>query len=104
MKQIFSSSDGAELGLLKNMLEKAGVHCAEINGQMARTIPSAPFQAELWVENEADYPAAVALIAAWQHPTGAGGVSWTCLQCGERMGSQFDKCWSCGTPRAKAVG
>ena len=102
MKRVFTSSDSAELGLLKNMLLKAGIRCVEINEQMSQTIPSAPFQAELWVENEADYQAAVALLEEWQHPTNATGDSWTCSRCGEKSGSQFSKCWKCGTRRDAA--
>jgi len=103
MKRIFTSPDSAELGLLKNILQKAGVHCVEINEQMAQTIPSAPFQAELWVENETDYPAAVAILEEWQRPTKDAGASWTCSRCGEKLGSQFSKCWKCGTKRDAAV-
>ena len=99
MKRIFTSPDSAEIGLLKNMFGKAGICCMEINEQMARTIPAAPFQAELWVENEADYPAAVALLEEWQHPTHTDGIDWTCSRCGERLGNQFSKCWKCGTKR-----
>jgi len=103
MKRVFTSPDSAELGLLKNVLQKAGIRCVEINDQMARTIPSAPFQAELWVENEADYPAAVAILEEWQRPTQAEGASWTCSRCGEKLGSQFSKCWKCGTKRDAAA-
>jgi hypothetical protein len=102
MKRVFTSPDSAELGLLKNMLEKAGISCVQMNEQMAQMIPSAPFQAELWVENEADYPAAVALLAEWQRPTHADGAAWTCSRCGEKLGSQFSKCWKCGTKREAA--
>jgi hypothetical protein len=99
MKRIFTSLDGAELGLLKNVLLKAGIRCVEINQQMAQVFPTAPFQAELWVENEADYPAAVAILEEWQHPANATGVSWICSRCGELLGDQFAKCWKCGTRR-----
>lgn len=99
MKRIFTSPDSAELDLLKNILEKAGVRCVEINEQMARLIPSAPFQAELWVENDADYQAALALVREWQRPTHDTAASWTCCRCDERLGSQFSKCWKCGTTR-----
>lgn len=99
MKRVFTSPDSAEVGLLKNMLRKAGINCVKINEQMAQVIPSAPFQPELWVENEADYPAAVALLEEWQYPKPATGTDWTCSRCGEQMGSQFSKCWKCGTKR-----
>jgi hypothetical protein len=99
MKRVFTSIDSAEVGLLKNVLQKAGIRCVEKNEQLAQVIPSAPFQAELWVENEADYPAAVALLEAWQHPAAAAGADWTCSRCGEKLESQFSKCWKCGTRR-----
>ncbi|MBE0540026.1 MAG: DUF2007 domain-containing protein [Verrucomicrobia bacterium] len=103
MKRLFTSPDSAELGLLKNMLEKAGIPCVHMNEQMAQMIPSAPFQAELWVENEADYPVAVAILEEWQHPTNAAGAPWICSRCGEKLGSQFSKCWKCGTKREAAL-
>lgn len=99
MKRIFSSPDSAEVGLLKNILEKAGIRCQELNEQMAQTIPTLPFQAELWVVNEADYADAIALMAEWLNPTHTTGSSWVCTRCGEKLGSQFSKCWKCGTRR-----
>jgi len=99
MKRVFTFPDSAEVGLLKNILEKAGIRCVVKNEQMAQMIPSAPFQAELWVEHETDYSAAVALLAEWPRPTHADGVAWTCSRCGEKLGSQFGKCWKCGTHR-----
>ncbi|HTY89076.1 MAG TPA: DUF2007 domain-containing protein [Candidatus Acidoferrum sp.] len=99
MKRVFTSADSAEVGLLKNVLHKAGIPCVEKNEDVAQVFPSAPFQAELWVENEADYPAAVALLEAWQHPAAATGGEWTCARCGEKLESQFIKCWKCGTRR-----
>ena len=102
MKRVFTSPDSTELGLLKNMMQKAGIRCVERNEQMAQTIPSAPFQAELWVENEADYPAAIAFLEGWQRPTNAAGASWTCSRCGETLEGQFSKCWKCGTKRDAA--
>lgn len=99
MKRVFTSSDTAELSLLKNILKQAGIWCVELNEQMAQTIPSAPFQAELWVENEADYPAAIALVEEWQRPITASGPVWTCRRCGQQLGNQFGHCWKCGSRR-----
>jgi len=103
MKRIFSSPDTAEVGFLKNLMEKAGIRCFEKNEQMAQTLPLAPFQAELWVENEADYADATALLREWLHPTHTDGAPWVCSNCGERLGSQFGKCWKYGTPRGIAA-
>ena len=103
MKRIFTSPDSAELGFLKNVLQKANIPCVEINEQMAQTIPSTPFQAELWVEKEEDYAEAAALLEEWLHPTHTTGAAWTCSRCGEQLGSQFSKCWKCGTRRDAAA-
>ena len=99
MKRVFTSPDTAELGFLKNMLNKAGIRCVEINEQMAQTIPSPPFQAELWVENDEVFDEAAALLADWLHPTPTTGALWICSRCGEQLGGQFSKCWKCGTRR-----
>jgi hypothetical protein len=99
MKRLITSPDSAEVGLLKNMLQKAGIPCVEKNEPLAQTIPSAPFHAELWVENDADYQAAADFLADWQQPTAAAGASWLCPRCGELREGQFSKCWKCGTKR-----
>lgn len=103
MKRVFSSPDRAQLGLLRNILEKAGIPCVERNQQMAQTISVAPFQAELWVEQESDYAEASALLKAWVNPTPAPGAGWSCSRCGELLDGQFEKCWKCGTPRRGAA-
>jgi hypothetical protein len=103
MKCIYTSPDLAELGLLKNILQKAGIRCMERNEEVARTIPAAPFQAEVWIENDEDYSRAQALVAEWRHPTRSEGPPWTCSKCGEVLGSQFVKCWKCGTGQHAGV-
>jgi hypothetical protein len=99
MKRVFTSPDSAELGLLKNVLQKAGIRCVERNEMMAQTLPSAAFQAEIWVENEDEYPAALAILEEWRHPTRTTGAPWTCSRCGEKLEDQFSTCWKCGTRR-----
>ena len=101
MKRLITLPDSAELGLLKNMLQKAGIRCVERNEQLAQTIPSAPFHAELWVENDADYQAAAAFLMDWQQPAGEARTAWFCPRCGELREGQFNKCWKCGTHRTE---
>jgi ribosomal protein S14 len=100
MKRLITSPDSAELGLLKNLLSQAGIRCVERNQQIAQTIPAAPFDAELWVESDADYQAATELLADWRHPASATRESWVCPRCGEPREGQFTKCWKCGTNRS----
>ena len=99
MRMIFSSPDTAELELLQNVLEKAGIKSVELNGEMAQEIPALPCQAELWVE-EVDYADASAFVAEWRNPT-TGGTPWVCPRCHRPLESQFTKCWKCGTRRGK---
>ena len=73
MKRLFSSPDAAEVGLLKNILQKAGIQCVEKNEQMANTIPTLPFQAELWVQDE-NFNDAFALMQEWLTPTATGAL------------------------------
>ena len=47
--------ESAELGLLKNMLEEAGIRCALRNEQLSQALPEAPFNVELWVESDDDF-------------------------------------------------
>ena len=101
MKRLFSSPDAAEAGLLKNILQKAGIRCVENNEEMATTIPTLPFQAELWVEDE-NFDDATSLMAEWHNPT-ATGAPWVCSRCGEKLEPQFTKCWKCGTRRDAAA-
>ena len=100
MRCIYTSVDRAEVGLLKNMIHKAGISCVVLNEQMAQMLPALPFVAELWVENEADYLAAAVLVEEWHHPAQGTNVPWDCPRCGERMTVHFGKCWNCGTHKS----
>ena len=100
MKLIISSPDTAEVELLKNVLEKAGIKAVELNGELAQVIPTMPFSAELWVD-EVDYADASAFVAEWRNPT-TSGTPWVCPRCRRQLESQFSKCWKCGTRRDAA--
>jgi len=99
MKQVFTSASTAEVGLLKNILQQAGIGCEERNEEIGQLIPGGPFQAELWVTADEDYEAATALVQEWYEPTRTAQPEWICSRCGERLQGQFMKCWHCGTRR-----
>jgi hypothetical protein len=102
MKKIFSSPDSAELELLRNMLEDAGVLCEVRNGDVSRTFPAPPFYEELWVADE-EYAKATELVTSWAQPTASRAGSWTCPACGERIEAQFSSCWKCGAQRPQVA-
>ena len=62
MKRIFSSADSARAGLIRSLLEAAGIHYEVRNEALAQVAAGLPFEAELWVRDE-DYEAAARLLA-----------------------------------------
>jgi Putative prokaryotic signal transducing protein len=100
MKQAFTLPENAELELLKNMLEEAGIRCALMNQEISQTLPLAPFHVQLWVENDDDVPRAQELCHAWLNPPPGAKGAWACANCGQGLQGQFDSCWRCGTTRA----
>jgi hypothetical protein len=67
MKLLFSSPSEPEVGLLKCVLEDAGIACEVRNESTHSTLPGAAFQPELWVLEDADYAKARELLDGWQH-------------------------------------
>jgi hypothetical protein len=58
MKQAFSSPDSAGIGLAQSILDAAGIACEVRNDGVSKSVPGAPFNAELWVLRDADYEVA----------------------------------------------
>ncbi len=55
MKLLFSSPNAPEVGVLKGLLDEAGIACEVRNESTATNLPGAEFQPEIWVLNENDY-------------------------------------------------
>jgi hypothetical protein len=92
MKQILNLPESAELDLLENMLEEAGIPCELRNERLSQALPAMPFNVELWIANDDDFPRAQELCQAWLNPPpGVSGI-WACAQCGQRLRGQFDSC------------
>lgn len=77
MKQVFTLPQTAELELLKNMLEEAGIPCALRNEQLSQAFPATPFNVELWVANDDDFPRAQELCQ---------GLAPSPARCNRRLG------------------
>ena len=99
MKQISLLPQGPELEMLKSMLEDAGVQCLIKNEQLSQVFPATPFNVELWVANDEDFPRAQELCQAWLNPPRGAAGTWACAKCEQRLGDQFDSCWKCGAKR-----
>ena len=103
MKLVFSSPDSSQVGLLKSMLDEAGIPCLIRNEAVSRAIPIALFQPELCVMNDEDYPRAHDLCERWRHPSSTVPASWICPKCGEKIEGQFSSCWNCGAEQVATV-
>jgi len=72
MKQLFSSPNSAEVGLLKSRLESAGIPCELRNEFLTQAMPGASFDSELWVLDDEHFREASELLAAWKRPVPPG--------------------------------
>ena len=72
MKQLFSSPNSVEIGLLRDRLEAAGIACEMRNEFLSPAMPGAPFDPELWVLNDVQFAEASDLLAAWRAPSPSG--------------------------------
>jgi hypothetical protein len=66
MKILFSSPSEPEVGLLKSVLDEAGVACEIRNENTHPNLPGAAFQPEIWVVNDEDYAEACEVRDAWR--------------------------------------
>jgi hypothetical protein len=99
MKRIATSSNSAELGLLKSRLEAQDIPCHIRNEQVSQAIPTTAFAAELCVLRDEDYARAIGLCEAWKQTSSDNQQPWTCPKCAEKLEGQFASCWKCGTAR-----
>jgi Putative prokaryotic signal transducing protein len=99
VKRVFRHDSVTEVGLLRGLLEHAGITCITKNEALAGALGEIPFlecQPELWVVDDADRARAEAIIAA-HYERSPAHADWTCRRCGEKNEGQFSACWRCGT-------
>ena len=100
MKRLFRSSTMSEVGLLRGLLEQAGIACLIKNERLSGALGDIPFlecEPELWVLQDDDMPKAKRILAEHEAPPDATS-QWRCSHCGEMVDGQFGACWQCGTP------
>jgi hypothetical protein len=101
MEKVFASNNSAEVGLLKNLLEKNGISCVIRNEQLSMLSGAIPFTEcypELWVLNDEDSTRAKELLRGWRSTETPDRDSWVCPSCVEKIEGQFTACWKCGEP------
>ena len=63
MKQVYSSGDGAQVGLMQSILDSADIPCEVRNDAVSQVMIGAPFQPELWILRDEDYDEAKQVIS-----------------------------------------
>jgi Putative prokaryotic signal transducing protein len=98
----FNIGQNAQVGLLQELVEKAGIPCVTRNDHLSTASGAIPFTEcypELWILNDEDCPKARELLDRWLTPEDQGAGSWVCPNWGEKIEGQFTSCWKCGTLR-----
>ena len=102
MQRVFCDSDLVLSGLVRSVLETAGIHCLVRNQYLTGALGELPVNEcwpQVWVVSDDDAPRALRLIAQTLPRDGAHGECWTCPDCGEQLEAQFGQCWQCGAWR-----
>jgi predicted RNA-binding Zn-ribbon protein involved in translation (DUF1610 family) len=84
-----------------NILSDAGISCELRNrfiGAASGEIPPDQVSPQLWVIDDQDYPAALALLKELRRSPNL--PSWKCPNCGQVLEGQFYQCWNCQTERS----
>ena len=104
MKRLFTFNVGqiAQIGLLKDLLEKSFIPCVTRNEYLSIASGEIPFTEcypELWILNDEDYPRAKEVLDRWLAPQLETPGLWLCAHCEEEIEDQFASCWKCGAQR-----
>ena len=100
MKRLMRSASVGEIGLVRGLVERAGIKCITKNEQLAGALGEIPFlecEPELWVVHDEDLERAQQILAAHNAPA-ESRAQWRCDHCGELNEGQFGACWQCGNP------
>jgi hypothetical protein len=103
MKMLFTSMNRTEVGMLRSIIEEAGIEFEVRNEATNVNYPTGPFYPELWVVHDEDFDKAVELRETWRAAPPVAQSPWTCPGCGEQLEAQFTSCWKCGAVREEEI-
>lgn len=98
MKRLCKAPSLPDAHILRNVLEQSGIEARVFNENAqggAGQLPVFEAYPEIWLENEADFERAQAVIRAFESAPRVTG-STRCTACGEESPANFQACWSCG--------
>lgn len=101
MRRLYRAADLLEAILLRDLLAQARIEVFVFNEHAhagAGELPLTEVWPEIWLRNDADLDAALAVVAGFERRHGTSGVDKGCPRCGEANPAGFEVCWSCGVP------
>ena len=102
MQRVFTDCDAVLSGLIRSVLEAAGIACLLRNQYLTGALGELPVNEcwpQVWVVDDDDAPRALRLIGETLPSAALGGECWDCPGCGESLEPQFRQCWQCGARR-----
>jgi Putative prokaryotic signal transducing protein len=99
VQRVFSTFDPVLSGLIRSVLEAAGIPCLLRNQYLTGALgelPATECWPQVWVLDDDDAPRALRLIGEALPSAAVEGEPWTCPGCGESLEPQFRQCWQCG--------
>ena len=99
MIRVYIAEHLAEAHGIRNRLQENGISAHVFNEFSNGAVGELPFThtwPEVWVENDRDEPAALAVIEACKQVEVVEGES-ACRQCGQMNPMNFEICWNCST-------
>ena len=66
MKRVFSSPQSEKVGLMKGILESAGISCEIRNDAISQAMIGFQFASEIWILRDKDFEEAIALVSGFQ--------------------------------------
>ena len=99
MKKLFTHENRIILFNIRNLLREAGIETVlrnEFAGGGIGDLPAFDTWPELWVEDDADFDRAQAILQEIEGET--PGSDWYCRGCQEVNHASFQLCWKCGRP------
>lgn len=96
MKRLLQAPNLALATLWADQLSAAGIASTvqrPFNSSLLGHVPPDQSLPEVWVDDERQHAAALALLAEWQR---LPHRVWACPDCAEIVEGPFEQCWNCG--------
>ena len=96
MRRLTTAPNLAIATLWADMLTQGGFHSSvqrAYASSIAGEVPPDQCLPEVWVTDETQHDAALALLTQLRH---APYRHWVCPACHEQIEGPFEQCWSCG--------